>query len=1549
MNDNTLNNNNLNLSKDNNEKSNEIIDNNFDENNLLIQLVKLDSDVFNGRTKCTSINYYESIIKLINKMNEDGLKQLLNYLNKVDIILLKILVNGFIEFDFNDENKNDLILKIILRCINLCFNKNIFYFIYKKLSKHFRRHDKFKDIKSIQEFQKLFRIWKLLYNFENISSSEQSKNSSIVFNQSKCIVFRIKKKEREVSHLIITINFILSPILNINKLIDNFFFLKVLDKNKKDFIFKYDNVFIGDNNKENYTFSNVYAIQFNLLSKKYDIYINGSQIISKNVNDFDFSLISEFHILNNFYGEVSSININSSHKILNESRKNYDLKIDIYNNNDKINVDINLMENNKIINEEIKEDLVKYFGGIFNNNQSFYYHNFITWKKVIKNINEIEYFGGFDSLIPLFKIIKYKIMDLGKNFKENEDNQKENKDLANNLIIMVIDILKIIVKLIFLSENNYKIFIKTLIPLIGSLAEILHVLNDLSNLELKSLLLKDEIIFILYIIIINSKISKNIIKIYQDIFELENNINNYNFSFDCIIFDIEKIKLNNFEWYFISIFNLIISLLISFDSKEKISINLIKQLNLINDKIYLYESKNSNKDKNNTLLKPFISLIESLCLGKEENIIEKFNYNNDKLGNNPFYLNIIIQMINTIINMNIARHISPLIPFNNNNLEHLKAILIQISPNLSIDIFDKLINNSNFIDDYSHFKEIIPSINENEFIKNSKLLFDNIIDYHGSYHKLMKEQFIFNRLWSNQKLFYNDTIDKKRKSKLKYKNINYYTRNFQRPIIYPQLDYKYRYPSFSKFKIEGEKIFFIDENTEDDYNFDFYSPKLDNSIKEYNEKQFQLISFSENKFKKYNVCRIKQGYHIPGELYIYYKEEKNDKDEIEIKNIIIYFFSSFSCDNENISKCNKENGENNLCYGSIFKCLSKENNRIIKIEVQNIRMIIMRFYYYRRTGLEIFTPTKSYYFNFYNSKDLNSFFLRFECYFNYDLSYEPIKIKDNLLGFININKKNFKSKNIENSAKNFIDILYYRMSKGEICKMSVFDIIIIINLISNRSYIDLNQYPVFPVLYFYESEKQNKIERDLKEHIGFQTCTKESKKRKEIIIQLFNSNKEDLENGDIEEEELNDNINFFNTQYSNAVYTSNYMIRLFPYSFISIEMQGDGFDNPNRLFFSIQDTFNNISKQKSDLRELIPEFFYLPEMLMNINCLNFGKGVDGKYINDVIIPDEEDENTINNSKISNQDINNFIFVASMKNKLENISNDLDIWVRLIFGKNQKFVSKKKDGKLNPIYFRKESYIDIDEEKNQNYLNDNLAMSSFEFGIVPLETIPNEKLLDILHIKKYNEKLKFISNIELKHKNKKKIMNEKNIENTENCYLNNLIKKKPKHDFLDLNYNLELKIDKTDNHGKLEIFWNNNKINEIIDHNAEILHHFYNPRLNMYATTGKDGLVCVYIIPYKLVSVIKHPNNLYFDNVFLSANPFPAIITYEDKNKIFRSYSLSGILIMEKKLEIEGKIFINYAFDFYGGCYSDGILIYDESHNYIKSFYCPFISDMNKNN
>ena len=116
------------------------------------------------------------------------------------------------------------------------------------------------------------------------------------------------------------------------------------------------------------------------------------------------------------------------------------------------------------------------------------------------------------------------------------------------------------------------------------------------------------------------------------------------------------------------------------------------------------------------------------------------------------------------------------------------------------------------------------------------------------------------------------------------------------------------------------------------------------------------------------------------------------------------------------------------------------------------------------------------------------------------------------------------------------------------------------------------------------------------------------------------------------------------------------MIRVFPFTQISIELQGDKIDDPNRLFFSAKNTFCTCTSFIKDVRELIPEFFYLPEMLVNINDLNLGNRDGNIIVDDVLTP---------------CDNNPYKFIDTMKNKLENnhisynIQNRIDLmfWIK----------------------------------------------------------------------------------------------------------------------------------------------------------------------------------------------------------------------------------------------------------------------------------------------
>ena len=84
----------------------------------------------------------------------------------------------------------------------------------------------------------------------------------------------------------------------------------------------------------------------------------------------------------------------------------------------------------------------------------------------------------------------------------------------------------------------------------------------------------------------------------------------------------------------------------------------------------------------------------------------------------------------------------------------------------------------------------------------------------------------------------------------------------------------------------------------------------------------------------------------------------------------------------------------------------------------------------------------------------------------------------------------------------------------------------------------------------------------------------------------------------------------------------------------------------------------------------------------------------------------------------------------------------------------------------------------------------------------------------------------------------------------NTNKNNIKKYLNSIDYWEEDLNIKNKID--NKYGKVSVFKNKNLVKEIFDHSDEILDSFYNKRLNMFATTAKDGFIFIYMIPNKLI-------------------------------------------------------------------------------------------------
>ena len=57
------------------------------------------------------------------------------------------------------------------------------------------------------------------------------------------------------------------------------------------------------------------------------------------------------------------------------------------------------------------------------------------------------------------------------------------------------------------------------------------------------------------------------------------------------------------------------------------------------------------------------------------------------------------------------------------------------------------------------------------------------------------------------------------------------------------------------------------------------------------------------------------------------------------------------------------------------------------------------------------------------------------------------------------------------------------------------------------------------------------------------------------------------------------------------------------------------------MFHSVEDAWDSASRNNmADLRELIPEFFYLPDFLSNRNKFDLGTKQNGESLGDVVLP-----------------------------------------------------------------------------------------------------------------------------------------------------------------------------------------------------------------------------------------------------------------------------------------------------------------------------------------
>jgi hypothetical protein len=388
------------------------------------------------------------------------------------------------------------------------------------------------------------------------------------------------------------------------------------------------------------------------------------------------------------------------------------------------------------------------------------------------------------------------------------------------------------------------------------------------------------------------------------------------------------------------------------------------------------------------------------------------------------------------------------------------------------------------------------------------------------------------------------------------------------------------------------------------------------------EEEFAIIQKdndpkNKNENKKYHLsCLVKTSHHIKGVCFIddtnlNFKVFLNQKTGSAMSGIEIGF----------TTKDDDYDQERQTCFGSYFICHPKDRDIYkISIKYSDIKWIFRRRYYYQNSALEIFTTTnKTFYFNFKFEKEREDVINEIVSKLN-----EPSKIIDDLKDPKDIfeNVIGYENVAVTDSVKKGKKIkLSKRIDLWKDWKMTNYELLMWLNIYGNRSFNDISQYQVFPwVLDSYQDPLKNDQKnsdqkyslRDMSLPMGMLAIDEKGEQRKELFLLNYETLKESAEEGM--------KPYFYGSNYSNPIYVCNYLMRIFPFTHIAIELQGSKFDQPDRLFLSVETSFYNSVTQKTDVRELIPEFFYLPEIFLNINDLNMGVLENGKKVNDILTP-----------------------------------------------------------------------------------------------------------------------------------------------------------------------------------------------------------------------------------------------------------------------------------------------------------------------------------------
>ena len=346
---------------------------------------------------------------------------------------------------------------------------------------------------------------------------------------------------------------------------------------------------------------------------------------------------------------------------------------------------------------------------------------------------------------------------------------------------------------------------------------------------------------------------------------------------------------------------------------------------------------------------------------------------------------------------------------------------------------------------------------------------------------------------------------------------------------------------------------------------DIYAENAEQSNFSLEDLQDIVSSLDDLNTLKFSCELIKPYGNLVGKLTVYddylvfqsKSKEKTDKNMTVIKNSREYIYSTAPKESQILKSCTK-----------IWKA-------------SEISEIFTRKFIQNLCALEIFHSSgKSHFFNFFTRFNLKSVFSKLK------YKYEKLRVTFSLNKIFFELQENWKQGRISN-----------------------FQYLMVLNKYSGRTFNDLSQYPVLPWVL---SDYNNSVV-DLKSESSFRNfslpITAQTAYQQNCCKETFKLSKEQQ------------GISFHcGTHYLSYATVLNYFIRLEPYTTESKTLYKQSFDIPDRIFASVPRLWQNLLRSQDSVKELVPEFFYLPQIFTNSNKEIYGKTQEGDFVDDVNLP-----------------------------------------------------------------------------------------------------------------------------------------------------------------------------------------------------------------------------------------------------------------------------------------------------------------------------------------